>query len=106
MRHDPTLIVQSQMLSRIEALQAACASLSLAGLCERVDEIRGFARSHGFQAVEGLASLLESVVAYNGHRQVALTYLALMRDAAQGAPVAGPESTRVYMAAAALRGCR
>jgi len=55
--------------------------------------------------VERLASLLESVVAFNGHRQVALTYLSLMRDAAQGDP-AHRDSAQVYMAAAALRGCR
>ena len=53
--------------------------------------------------MEGLASLLESVVAYNGHRQVALTYLSLMRDAAHHR---GPDSARVFLAAAALRGCR
>lgn len=104
MRHDAALIIRSQLLSRIEALQAACGGLSLVMLCEQLDELRSFARRNGFDAVEGLASLLESVVAYNGHRQIALTYLALMLDAAQGE--APPESARVYLAAAALRGCR
>src|SRR5688572_22195821 len=104
-RHDAALIVRSQLLGRIEALQQASASLSLPRLCEQLDDLRGFARRNGFDAVEGLASLLESVVAYNGHRQVALTYFDLMRDAA-GGDSAGPESVRVYLAAAALRGCR
>jgi hypothetical protein len=105
MRHDAALIIQSQLLSRIEALQDRCTGLSLATLCEQLDDLRSFARRNGFEAVERLASLLESVVAYNGHRQIALTYLALMRDAAQGG-VVPPESARVYLAAAALRGCR
>lgn len=105
MRHDAAMIIQGQLLGHIEALQQACTGLSLPMLCERVDEIRGFAQHNGFDAVEGLASMLESVVAYNGHRQVALTYLSLMREAAQGKS-AGPESARVFLAAAALRGCR
>ncbi len=105
MRHDTALIVRGQLLGRIEALQEASTTLSLIALCEQLDDIRGFARRYGFEAVEGLASLLESVVAFNGHRQVALTYLTLMRDAAQCDP-ATPDSARVYLAAAALRGCR
>ncbi|MGF7171220.1 hypothetical protein FHS91_002918 [Sphingobium xanthum] len=105
MRHDAALIIRSQLLGRIEALQQACVSLSLPMLCDQLDDLRGFARRNGFEAVEGLASLLESVVAYNGHRQVALTYFELMRDAA-GGDATGPDSARVYLAAAALRGCR
>ncbi|MBU0555034.1 MAG: hypothetical protein KKD64_07100 [Alphaproteobacteria bacterium] len=105
MYQGPERLVRDQMLGRIEALEGACASLSLFSLCERLDDLRTFARRHDFSAVEGLASLLESVVAYNGHRQVAQTYLSLMRDAAQG-DSAGPQAARVYMAAAALRGCR
>lgn len=104
-RHDAALIIRSQLVGRIEALQAACVTLSLPRLCEQLDDLRGFARHNGFDAVEGLASLLESVVAYNGHRQVALTYFELMRDAA-GDDSPGADSARVYLAAAALRGCR
>jgi len=100
---DAAVIVEGQLLGRIEAIQEACATLSLPRLCDQLDELRGFARHNGFDAVEGLASLLESVVAYNGHRQVALTYLSLMRDAAHHR---GPDSARVFLAAAALRGCR
>ncbi|MCW2349273.1 hypothetical protein M2336_000315 [Sphingobium sp. B1D7B] len=98
-------LVRDQMLGRIEALEGACTGLSLFSLCERLEDLRLFARRHDFAAVEGLASLLESVVAYNGHRQVAQTYLTLMRDAAQG-DSAAPQTARVYLAAAALRGCR
>jgi len=98
-------IIRDQLLGRIVALEGKCSSLSLMSLCEQLDDLRGFARRHGFAAVEGLASLLESVVAYNGHRQIALTYFSLMRDAAHDDSI-GPQGTRVYLAAAALRGCR
>ena len=106
MRHDAAFMVRSQLLSRIEAVQGGCARLSLVALCDQLDEVRGFARRHGFDAVEGLASMLESVVAYNGHRQVALTYLSLMRDAAQDDMIGSHNSAQMYRAAAALRGCR
>lgn len=104
MRQNAVLLIQSQILGRIEALRDMCTSVPVATLCEQLDDLRALARRHGFDAVERLASMLESVVAYNGHRQVALTYLELMRDAATG--VASADSARVYLAAAALRGCR
>ncbi|GEM_PF-1220710 len=105
MRHDPMLTVRSDLLNRIEQLQRDCGGLSLARLCARLDEIRGLARRHDLHAVERLASLLGSVVAFNGHRQVALTYLALMHDAAEGEQL-DPADAHVFLAAAALRGCR
>jgi len=105
MRGDSARFVRGQLIGRIERLQAQAASLSCATLCDQLDDLRRFSRHHGYDAVEGLASMLESVVAYNGHRQVALTYFALMRDAA-AADSPPPESARVYLAAAALRGCR
>jgi hypothetical protein len=98
-------VLRDQLVGRIEALQHGCGRLTVRSLCEQLDELRGFARHNGFLAVEGLAGLLESVVAYNGHRQVALTYLSLMRDAALGDSM-GQQGAQVYMAAAALRGCR
>jgi len=105
-RNDSARYVHGQLISRIEALQADCARLTCAALCDRLDDLRIFSRRHGYDAVEGLASMLESVVAYNGHRQVAMTYFALMRDAVAGSEAPPPESARVYLAAAALRGCR
>ncbi len=105
MRHDPSLTIRGQMLSRIEALQDDCSRLSLNHLCDKLEDIRSFARRNGFSAIERLASLLESVVAYNGHRQIALTYLTLMKDAADDGADSG-DAARVYLAAAALRGCR
>jgi len=105
MGSDSGRFIRGQLISRIETLQQECARLTSAALCDQLDDLRLFSRRHGYEAVEGLASMLESVVAYNGHRQVALTYFALMRDAARSDPLP-PEGARVYMAAAALRGCR
>jgi len=105
MRGESGPLVRGQLISRIEALQAGCATLSRAAICDRIDDLRCFSRHHGYDAVEGLASMLESVIAYNGHRQVALTYFALMREAAAD-DLPPADSARVYMAAAALRGCR
>lgn len=105
MKHDPMLMVRTDLLNRIELLQRDCAILTLHRLCDQLDEIRGIARRYGLEPIERLASLLGSVVAYNGHRQIALTYLALMRDAAEG-DVVDPHAAEVFMAAAALRGCR
>lgn len=105
MKHDPMLMVRSDLLNRIELLQRDCAILSLAKLCDQLDEIRGIAHRYGMEPIERLASLLGSVIAYNGHRQVALTYLSLMHDAAEGESV-DPHASSVFLAAAALRGCR
>jgi hypothetical protein len=105
MKHDASLVIRGDMLRRIESLHHDCGSLALEPLCDRLDEIRAFARRGGFDAVERLASLLASTVAYNGHRQVALTYLGLMRDAAEGES-ADPGASTIFLAAAALRGCR
>lgn len=105
MKHDAQLVVRGDLLRLIEGLHRDCGTLTLALLCDQLDDIRSLARSHGFEAIERLASLLGSVVAYNGHRQVALTYLALMRDAAEGESV-DPAASAVFLAAAALRGCR
>lgn len=105
MRHDPMLMVRCDLLKRIELLQRDCAILSLVSLCEQLDDIRAIARRHDLDAIERLASLLGSVVAFNGHRQVALTYLSLMHDAVEGESV-DSQTSNVFLAAAALRGCR
>ena len=105
MKHDPMLMVRSDLLNRIELLQRDCAILTLAKLCDQLEDIRSLAHRYGMEPIERLASLLSSVVVYNGHRQVALTYLSLMHDAAEGESV-DPETSHVFLAAAALRGCR
>lgn len=105
MKHDPLLMVRSDLRSRIEQLQRDCAVLTLNKLCDQLNEIRGIAHRYGMEPIERLASLLGSVIAYNGHRQVAITYLSLMHDAAEGESP-DPHTADVFLAAAALRGCR
>ncbi len=105
MKHDPLLMVRSDLLNRIELLQRDCAILTLHRLCDQLDEIRSIARRYGMEPIERLASLLGSMVAFNGHRQIAITYLALMHDAAEG-EMPDHHATDVFLAAAALRGCR
>lgn len=105
MRHDPMLIVRSDLLNRIEDLAEHSAQLAAATFCDQLDAIRAIARMHRLDAVERLASLLTSVQAFHGHRQIAQTYLDLMRDAAL-ADMPGENTAHVYLAMAALRGAR
>lgn len=105
MKHDAGLVIRSDLLKRIAMLHRDCGGMALGDMCDQLDAIRSISRRHGFETIERLASLLSSVVAYNGHRQVALTYLELMREAAEGEP-ADPGAPAVFLAAAALRGCR
>ncbi len=105
MKHDPLRMVRSDLLNRIELLERDCAILTLHRLCAQLAEIRGIARRYGMEPIERLASLLGSVVAFNDRRQIAITYLARMHDAAEG-EMPDHHATDVVLAAAALRGCR
>lgn len=102
MPHDALLIVRSDLVRRIDDIATASGRISLAGLCEQIDAIRRTARIHGLEGVERLASLLETAIAYNGHGPVVLSYLDLMRDAAECA-AHGPEACTTYAAAMSLR---
>jgi hypothetical protein len=102
MRHDAMLMVRTGLLNRIERLMAQLGTLDLASLSREVDGIRRTARLHDLDSLERLASLLESSIAYSGHRPVALTYLELMRDAAL-CEARGPDVASAFLAAAALR---
>lgn len=105
MHQDGTRLVRAMLANRIEALLRGCAEMRLSVLCTELDEIRTIASSHRLAPVERLASMLGSVIAYNGHRQVAYNYLGLMRDAVNCADD-GPDVASAYLAAASLRGCR
>ena len=105
MRNDAILIARTEIFDLIEAVINGCAQMPTDSLCEQVNAIRILAGRHQLDAVERLASLLISVVAYNGHRQVAQGYLSLMRDAAQ-CLARDPSVTAIYLAAAASRGVR
>lgn len=102
MRHDVMLVIRSDLVKRIDGIAAARGRIDLAALCEQVDTIRRIAHVHGLDAVEGLASLLESAVAYHGHGPVVLDYLDLMRDAA-ATPSQTAEVREQYAGVVALR---
>lgn len=102
MPHDAMLMVRSDLIRRIDAIAAAAGKISLASLCEQVDAIRRIARQHSLDAVEGLASMLETATAYHGHGPVILSYLDLMRDAAH-AEHQDAQVRATYTAAMSLR---
>lgn len=104
MRHDGMMLVRETLVARIEALMQCCAEMRLAALAAELDAIRTVAQRHNLQPVERLASLLASVIVYNGHRQIAQSYLSLMRDAATCSDDR-PDVASAYLAAASLRGC-
>jgi hypothetical protein len=89
MRHDTTLAIRADILRRIDALAAQRGHLSVPRIHDEVDQIRHIARSYHFDAVEGLADTLQSVLSVNGHGPTVLSYLDLMRAAA-GEPIATP----------------
>lgn len=102
MPHDAMMIVRSDLARRIDDIAAASGQIRLAALCEQVDAIRRIAHIHALDAVEGLASLLETAIAYHGLGPVVLSYLDLMRDAVDS-EAQGPEVCATYNAALSLR---
>ena len=82
MRQDATLVIRADILRRIDALAAQRGHLSVPRIHDEVDQIRHIARSFHFDAVEGLADTLQSVLSVNGHGPTVLSYLDLMREAA------------------------
>jgi hypothetical protein len=102
MPQDALGIVRSDLVQRIDAITASRGRISLPALCDQVDGIRRTARIHALDALEGLASLLETVIAYNGHGPVILSYLDLMRDAARSDSQSPDVSSR-YAAALSVR---
>lgn len=102
MPYDAIEIVRADLVRRIDAIADATGRIALAPLCEQVDAIRRMARAHSLDAVERLASLLESAVAYHGHGPIIHSYLDLMRDAAE-CPEQGSDACATYSAALSLR---
>lgn len=82
MRQDATLVIRADILRRIDALAAQRGHLTVPRIHDEVDQIRHIARSFHFDAVEGLADTLQSVISVNGHGPTVLSYLDLMRQAA------------------------
>jgi hypothetical protein len=102
MSHDAMLMIRSDLIQRIDAIAAAPGKIRLAPLCEQIDAIRRIARQHGLEAVESLASMLETATAYHGHGPVILSYLDLLRDAVD-CNEQGDEVRAAYTAAMSLR---
>jgi hypothetical protein len=82
MRQDATLAIRADILRRIDALAAQRGHLSVPRIHDEIDQIRHIARSFHFDAIEGLADTLQSVLSVNGHGPTILSYLDLMREAA------------------------
>lgn len=95
-------MIRSDLVGRIDAIVAAADSLSLISLCDRIDAIRRIARRYRLEAVESLASLIQTAAAYHGHGAVILTYLDLMRDAVD-CEVEDSDASATYVAALSLR---
>lgn len=102
MEHDAMLIVRAGMIRRIDAIAARATQMSLAMMCDEIDQLRHEARRYGMEPVEKLASLLESAMAMNGLGAVILSYLDLMRDAV-ACEDTGPDASTTYLAAMSLR---
>ncbi len=92
MRHDATLAIRADILRRIDALAAQRGHLSAPRIQDEVDQIRHIARGFRFDAVEGLAGTLQSVLSLHGHGPTILSYLDLIRAAAEAdaVPVVPP----------------
>lgn len=102
MRHDAMMVVRSGIMQRIDSIESHRSQLTLASLCEEIDTIRHDARIHGLDAVERMASMLESVMALGGMGPVVLSYLELMREALS-CEDESPEASSAYLAMLALR---
>lgn len=102
MKHDAMLMIRADVVNRIDALAAQRGHIRLSTMCEEVDHIRHIARSYGMEPLERLASMLESALALDGHGPIILSYLDMMRDAAECQDI-GPQVSNTYMAAISLR---
>lgn len=102
MAQDSKRAVRKDLMKRIDRIAATSRTIGVVELCAELDTIRRIARHHGLDAIEGLAGMVESAAVHHGHRPVALSYIDLMRDAAES-EVQDSNARAVYIAAAALR---
>jgi hypothetical protein len=102
MRQDVITTARADIRSRIDAIAAHQGKLSLTRICHEVDSIRHIARCVGLEPVERLASMLESALALDGHGPVVLSYLDIIRDAAD-CEDRGPQACASY---AGMMQCR
>jgi hypothetical protein len=102
MPREAMMMIRSELIRKIDAIAAAAGKISLAAMLEQMDAIRRTARQYGMDAVEGVASMIETAAAYHGHGPVILSYLDLMRDAVD-CEDQGVHARTTYTAAVALR---
>lgn len=82
-RHDATLAIRADLLRRVDALAAQRGHLSVPRIHDEIDQIRHIARGFRFDAVEELAGALQSELSVHGHGPTILSYLDLIRAAAE-----------------------
>lgn len=102
MPYGTMITIRNDLLDRIDAIAADSGRINLAALLEQVYAIRRIARQYGLDAVEGLASMIETATAYHGHGSVIISYLDLMRDAV-GSEDQDEQVRMAYTAALSLR---
>jgi hypothetical protein len=73
--------VSARLCGRIEALEADLSSLSLDRVMQRVGEIRGTARQHGFTTVVGIATEMATAIDRDGRAALIRPYLNGLREA-------------------------
>lgn len=101
---DANQTIGDEMSGRIGALAKALPHCALTQLVGGVDDIRRYARDHGFAMVECLASRLESTLARGDQRAMVLTYLDAMNDAALAGRGTMPAAAQeAWLASVALR---
>lgn len=81
MSHYAMATIRSDLITRIDAIAGAAGRIGLTALWEQIDTIRRLARQHRLDRVEGLAGMLETATAYDGHGPIILSYLDRMREA-------------------------
>lgn len=102
MQREAMQIVRADLVKRIDGIAMSAGQIALGPLCDQLDTIRRIAHLHDLDAVERLASLIETAVAYHGHGSIILSYLDLMRDAAESG-ARGNEASTAYAAALSVR---
>jgi len=102
MQQDSMMIVRGELVRRIDAIAAGGYEMGAMALCDQIDTIRRLARTHALDALESLASMLETAIGCNGHGPVIFSYLDLMRDAA-ACEMEGPDVRTRYAAALSVR---
>lgn len=102
MQQDAMLKVRADLCERIDRLKAAIAHGPIAGLCDRVTDLRRFAQQYDVHPVADLAWRLESRLAHGERGAGVQDMLTLMREATQSGRV-DAQAAGLWAAAASVR---